>query len=68
VSCRGECICFLTLMPIHLLSFVLELRSYMYRGTSLIRKRTPLGTYGRPRVGRRGVIGDLRFRIGEAPL
>ena len=55
-------------MPIHLLSFVLELRSYMYRGTSLIRKRTPLGPYGRPRVGRRGVIGDLRFRIGEAPL
>ena len=43
--------------------------SYMYRGTSLIRKSTPLGPYRRlrPRV-LGGSQGDGRFLMGEVPL
>ena len=41
----------------------------MYRGTSLIRKRTPLGLYRRPMprvLG--GFWGGGRFLMGEVPL
>ena len=40
-----------------------------YRGTSLTRKRTPLGPYRRPRprvLG--GSLGGERFLMGEVPL
>ena len=41
----------------------------VYRGTSVIRKRTPVGPYSRtmPRV-LGGSQGGLRFLMGEVPL
>jgi len=41
----------------------------LYRGISLVRKRTPLGPYRRPMPGvLRGSYGDGRFLMGEVPL
>ena len=39
--------------------------SSRYRGTSLIRKCTPLGPYRRPMPGSRGVIGGWAFSYGR---
>ena len=45
-----------------------DLKDPLYKGTSLIRKRNPLGPYLPMDGVIRGVIGGGRFHMGEAPL
>ena len=50
-------------------SWISPASNVAYRGTSLIRKRTPLGPYSRPTprvLG--GSLGGGRFIMGEVPL
>ena len=51
------------------MELILQAASLMYRGTSLTRKRTPLGPYSRtmPRV-LGGSWGGGRFLMNEVPL
>ena len=46
-----------------------EASEYRYRGTSLMRKRSPLGPHRKPMPGvERKFWGDWRFLVGEVPL